>query len=216
MFVSNPPVESVDFHIWSLCPFAIVFVLTSPINIQTQTILQSTLAILDKIELDDEETSKESIARMFGFDETSENYDEMSCWQRTRPKIYALFEEPSSSTGAKVSKLNPTMKLNWMRFSIFSNFLCFHFNLKMNNSDWIFNGIYANLRSLIFILILFAQSIWILFFETKFCHFHLFPNVLFCWLHTEVGKWPVQVLLSLNPPKMKWKHSEKISHIRNK
>lgn len=63
---------------------------------------QSTLAILDKIELDDEETSKESIARLFGYDESSENYDEMSCWQRTRPKIYALFEEPSSSTGAKV------------------------------------------------------------------------------------------------------------------
>lgn len=69
-----------------------------------QKYTQSTLAILDKIELDDEETSKESIARLFGYDESSQNYDEMSCWQRTRPKIYALFEEPSSSTGAKVRK----------------------------------------------------------------------------------------------------------------
>lgn len=63
---------------------------------------QSTLAILDKLELDDEQLSEESIARLFGFDEALLNYNELSCWQRTRPKIYALFDEPSSSTGAKV------------------------------------------------------------------------------------------------------------------
>jgi potassium voltage-gated channel Shaw-related subfamily C member 1 len=64
--------------------------------------LQSTLAILDKLELDDEQLSEESIARLFGFDEALLNYNELSCWQRTRPKVYALFDEPSSSTGAKV------------------------------------------------------------------------------------------------------------------
>ncbi|CRK89787.1 CLUMA_CG003393, isoform A [Clunio marinus] len=63
---------------------------------------QSTLAILDKLELDDEQLSEESIARLFGFDEALLNYNELSCWQRTRPKVYALFDEPSSSTGAKV------------------------------------------------------------------------------------------------------------------
>lgn len=63
---------------------------------------QSTLAILDKLELDDEQLSEESIARLFGFDEALLNYNELSCWQRIRPKIYALFDEPSSSTGAKV------------------------------------------------------------------------------------------------------------------
>lgn len=63
---------------------------------------QSTLAILDKLELDDEQLSEESIARLFGFDEALSNYNELGCWQRTRPKIYALFDEPSSSTGAKV------------------------------------------------------------------------------------------------------------------
>lgn len=63
---------------------------------------QSTLADLDKLELDDEQLSEESIARLFGFDEALLNYNELSCWQRTRPKIYALFDEPSSSTGAKV------------------------------------------------------------------------------------------------------------------
>jgi hypothetical protein len=63
---------------------------------------QSTLAILDKLELDDEQLSEESIARLFGFDDALLNYNELSCWQRRRPKIYALFDEPSSSTGAKV------------------------------------------------------------------------------------------------------------------
>jgi potassium voltage-gated channel Shaw-related subfamily C member 1 len=57
---------------------------------------------LDKLELDDEQLSEESIARLFGFDEALLNYNELSCWQRTRPKVYALFDEPSSSTGAKV------------------------------------------------------------------------------------------------------------------
>lgn len=52
--------------------------------------------------MDDEQLSEESIARLFGFDEALLNYNELSCWQRTRPKIYALFDEPSSSTGAKV------------------------------------------------------------------------------------------------------------------
>lgn len=58
---------------------------------------------MDKLELDDEQLSEESIARLFGFDEALLNYNELSCWQRTRPKIYALFDEPSSSTGAKVN-----------------------------------------------------------------------------------------------------------------
>ncbi|XP_039438720.1 potassium voltage-gated channel protein Shaw-like [Culex pipiens pallens] len=62
---------------------------------------QSTLAILDKLELDDEQPSEEAIARMFGFEEALLN-GELTCWQRTKPKIWALFDEPSSSTGAKI------------------------------------------------------------------------------------------------------------------
>lgn len=62
---------------------------------------QSTLAILDKLELDDEQPSEEAIARLFGFEEALLN-GELTCWQRTKPKIWALFDEPSSSTGAKV------------------------------------------------------------------------------------------------------------------
>ncbi|XP_055295912.1 potassium voltage-gated channel protein Shaw-like [Sitodiplosis mosellana] len=63
---------------------------------------QNTLAILDKLDLDNEdEPSEESVARMFGFEENLMNGD-LSYWQRTKPKIWALFDEPSSSTGAKI------------------------------------------------------------------------------------------------------------------
>ncbi|XP_050085343.1 potassium voltage-gated channel protein Shaw-like [Anopheles aquasalis] len=62
---------------------------------------QSTLAILDKLELDDEQPSEEAIARLFGFEEALLN-GELTCWQRTKPKIWALFDEPSSSAGAKI------------------------------------------------------------------------------------------------------------------
>ena len=81
---------------------------------------QSTLAILDKLELDDEQLSEESIARLFGFDDALLNYNELSCWQRTRPKIYALFDEPSSSTGAKVVFFHRSLWFweGWKWFSI--------------------------------------------------------------------------------------------------
>ncbi|XP_061513694.1 potassium voltage-gated channel protein Shaw isoform X3 [Anopheles gambiae] len=64
-------------------------------------VIRSTLAILDKLELDDEQPSEEAIARLFGFEEALLN-GELTCWQRTKPKIWALFDEPSSSTGAKI------------------------------------------------------------------------------------------------------------------
>lgn len=59
------------------------------------------MAVLDKLELDDEQLSQESIARLFGYETLSLN-NELTCWQRTKPKIWALMDEPSSSTGAKV------------------------------------------------------------------------------------------------------------------
>ncbi len=66
---------------------------------------QSTLAILDKLEIDDEQPSEEAIARLFGFEEAL-LHGELTCWQRTKPKIWALFDEPSNSTGAKVGAEN--------------------------------------------------------------------------------------------------------------
>lgn len=64
-------------------------------------LFQNTLAILDKLDLDNEEPTEEAVARLFGFEDALLN-GELSCWQRTKPKIWALFDEGSSSTGAKV------------------------------------------------------------------------------------------------------------------
>lgn len=64
---------------------------------------KSTLAILDKLELDEEELTDDALQRLFGYDDVMRNQlSELSCWQRTKPKIYAIFDEPSTSTGAKV------------------------------------------------------------------------------------------------------------------
>lgn len=63
--------------------------------------VQNTLAILDKLDLDNEEPSEEAVARLFGFEDALLN-GELSCWQRVKPKIWALFDVGSRSAGAKV------------------------------------------------------------------------------------------------------------------
>lgn len=68
------------------------------------------MAILDKLDLDNEEPTEEAVARLFGFEDALLN-GELSCWQRTKPKIWALFDEGSSSTGARV-------RLNYSMYSI--------------------------------------------------------------------------------------------------
>ncbi|KAH8250920.1 hypothetical protein KR038_005899 [Drosophila bunnanda] len=62
---------------------------------------QNTLAILDKLDIENEKPTEEEIARLFGFEEAMSN-GELNCWQRLKPKIWAMFDEPSSSTGAKI------------------------------------------------------------------------------------------------------------------
>ncbi|XP_037903045.1 potassium voltage-gated channel protein Shaw-like isoform X2 [Hermetia illucens] len=62
---------------------------------------QNTLAILDKLDIDSERPSEEAVARLFGFEDALIN-GQVSCWQRLKPKIWALFDEPASSTGAKI------------------------------------------------------------------------------------------------------------------
>uniref|UniRef100_A0A1B0A4W8 BTB domain-containing protein n=1 Tax=Glossina pallidipes TaxID=7398 RepID=A0A1B0A4W8_GLOPL len=62
---------------------------------------QNTLAILDKLDIENEKPSEEQVARLFGF-EDSLHKGQLNCWQRIKPKIWALFDEPSSSTGAKI------------------------------------------------------------------------------------------------------------------
>ncbi|XP_043235733.1 potassium voltage-gated channel protein Shaw-like [Amphibalanus amphitrite] len=62
---------------------------------------QTTLAILDKLDLDSEHPSEEEIARKFGFEE---DYmaGKLSCWQTLKPKVWSLFDEPYSCVAAKI------------------------------------------------------------------------------------------------------------------
>lgn len=63
---------------------------------------QETLAVLDRLDLDTDKPSDEEIARKFGFED---DYFKgtLSWWQLTKPKLWSLFDEPYSSTAAKVS-----------------------------------------------------------------------------------------------------------------
>ncbi|XP_066159012.1 potassium voltage-gated channel protein Shaw-like isoform X2 [Euwallacea fornicatus] len=62
---------------------------------------QETLAVLDRLDLDTEKPSDEEIARKFGFED---DYFKgtLSWWQLMKPKLWSLFDEPYSSTAAKV------------------------------------------------------------------------------------------------------------------
>nr|AOR07224.1 delayed rectifier potassium channel Shaw-like member 2 [Homarus americanus] len=62
---------------------------------------QATLAILDKLDVDTDKPSEEEIARKFGYEDSYLN-GRVTWWQRTRPKIWSLFDEPYSSWMAKV------------------------------------------------------------------------------------------------------------------
>lgn len=62
---------------------------------------EETLAVLDRLDLDTEKPSEEEIARKFGFEEDYAN-NRLSRWQRLKPKMWSFFDEPNSSTGAKL------------------------------------------------------------------------------------------------------------------
>ena len=74
----------------------------SDISEQFLLLFQATLAILDKLDIETENPTEEEVARKFGWEE---DYlaDELSLWQRVKPKIFSLFDEPHSSTCARVS-----------------------------------------------------------------------------------------------------------------
>lgn len=65
----------------------------------TQEVLQT----LEKLEYDDEALrNEEELYRRFGLEEEYKN-KELSFWERVKPKIWRMFDEPSSTTGAKVN-----------------------------------------------------------------------------------------------------------------
>lgn len=57
--------------------------------------------MLDRLDLDTEKPSDEELARKFGFEE---NYygGTLTWWQKLKPKMWSLFDEPYSSNAAKV------------------------------------------------------------------------------------------------------------------
>lgn len=62
---------------------------------------QETLAVLDRLDLDADKPSDEEIARKFGFEEAY-HAGQLSCWQKLKPQMWSLFDEPYSSVYAKV------------------------------------------------------------------------------------------------------------------
>ena len=63
---------------------------------------QETLAILDRLDLDTDKLGEDELYKKFGLEDEFNNND-LNVWQRMKPRIWALFDEPYSSTTAKVS-----------------------------------------------------------------------------------------------------------------
>lgn len=62
---------------------------------------QETLTVLDRLDLDAEKPSAEETAKKFGFEDDFYSGN-LSWWQKTKPKIWSMFDEPYSSSAAKV------------------------------------------------------------------------------------------------------------------
>jgi len=64
---------------------------------------RETLQILDRLDLDTDKPTEDEIMARFGFEEQFRTA-QLTCWQRVRPKIWLLFEEPNSTLAAKVRR----------------------------------------------------------------------------------------------------------------
>ncbi|KAI1714676.1 ion transport protein [Ditylenchus destructor] len=64
----------------------------------TQEVLQT----LDKLDVDEDSLRNEELLyKKFGWEDDYHNQS-LSCWQKLKPKVWMLFDEPSSTRGAKV------------------------------------------------------------------------------------------------------------------
>ncbi|XP_022238640.1 potassium voltage-gated channel protein Shaw-like [Limulus polyphemus] len=88
---------------------------------------QETLAVLDRLDLDTEKPSDEEIARKFGMEEDYLN-GTLNCWQRLKPKMWSLFDEPYSSNAAKIVGV---MSVFFICVSILSFCLKTHPNMRV-------------------------------------------------------------------------------------
>ena len=62
---------------------------------------QETLTVLDNLDLDTEKPSDEELAKKFGYEDDYYN-NRVSWWQKTKPQIWLMFDEPYSSLAAKL------------------------------------------------------------------------------------------------------------------
>ena len=67
---------------------------------------QQTLTVLERLDLDTEKPTAEETAKKFGFEDDFYSGN-ISWWQKTKPKIWSTFDEPYSSSLAKVSTVQP-------------------------------------------------------------------------------------------------------------
>ncbi|VDM18483.1 unnamed protein product [Hydatigera taeniaeformis] len=66
---------------------------------------QATLHILDEADMDVAECTDNDLYKRFGLEEQYE-VNQLTTWQRIKPKIWAVFEMPRSSVAAKVDVPN--------------------------------------------------------------------------------------------------------------
>uniref|UniRef100_A0A915L607 BTB domain-containing protein n=1 Tax=Romanomermis culicivorax TaxID=13658 RepID=A0A915L607_ROMCU len=66
---------------------------------------QETLTVLDQLDLDNEPLNDEQVSKKFGWEEEYLK-GQLSSWQRAKPIVWALFNEPYSSTTAKLPVSN--------------------------------------------------------------------------------------------------------------
>jgi hypothetical protein len=107
---------------------------------------QETLAVLDRLDLDTEKPSDEEIARKFGMEDDYLN-GTLSWWQRLKPKLWSLSDEPYSSNAAKVC---PLILISFtISFSIFKLFSIFKIFFHQNSIRFL-NMFYIQFSKVIF------------------------------------------------------------------
>ncbi|XP_055871386.1 potassium voltage-gated channel protein Shaw-like isoform X10 [Biomphalaria glabrata] len=110
---------------------------------------QDVLAILDRLDLDTDKPTEEEIMKKFGLEEEYKS-GELNCWQRIQPKIWALFDEPYSSTSAKrpiLSRIIAVISVFFIVISILSFCLKTHPEMRVpvlrNETSQTGNGSYT-------------------------------------------------------------------------
>ena len=65
---------------------------------------QATLAILDKLDIETDKPTEEELAKKFGYEDKYLT-GAMTRWQKLKPKIWSLFDEPHSGPWARIVSL---------------------------------------------------------------------------------------------------------------